>query len=261
MKPFISEFSYGYALTQELAGGILGSLVAAPIFPSLISEGRAGGGYDLQLPIQGRALFLQFKLSDCMINANAREWSFWKKQYYRMYLYSDSKSMQHQLLINLEKLDNDVFYAAPIFHKLEEMNDAYLQKKIFESTVFISPSEIGSLPDSRNHYIVFVPNDSSAYFCSKEPIKIMVNIGKRFVEECMYASKVRNSRIDAKYFRDLLKKLVYILSKAEVPYFNAEEIERHSSRFDASYLRFASSVAYISRAYLNAEFFIVGKRD
>lgn len=43
MKPLVSEFSHGYALTQELVAGRLGPLRGAPIFPSLIEEGWTGG--------------------------------------------------------------------------------------------------------------------------------------------------------------------------------------------------------------------------
>jgi len=47
MTPDISEFSYGFALTHELIALAGEPLRAAPIFPSLIEEGRAGGGYDV----------------------------------------------------------------------------------------------------------------------------------------------------------------------------------------------------------------------
>jgi hypothetical protein len=44
MTPEISEFSYGFALTHELITLAGQPLRAAPIFSSLIEEGRAGGG-------------------------------------------------------------------------------------------------------------------------------------------------------------------------------------------------------------------------
>jgi len=43
MKPQISEFSYGYALTDELIHWHGTNLTAAPIFPSLYQEGQVGG--------------------------------------------------------------------------------------------------------------------------------------------------------------------------------------------------------------------------
>jgi hypothetical protein len=39
MKPMISEFSYGYVLTEELASGRAGPIVGAPVFPTLTAEG------------------------------------------------------------------------------------------------------------------------------------------------------------------------------------------------------------------------------
>src|SRR6266568_1524050 len=64
MRPMLS---YGYALTEELAGGTAGDLMAAPVFPSLYAEGQAGGGWDVMIPYPVTPLFLQFKLSHYMV--------------------------------------------------------------------------------------------------------------------------------------------------------------------------------------------------
>lgn len=64
MLPEISEFSYGFALMNELVGWT--ELSAAPVFPSLIEEGKAGGGYDVKLDWPGAPLYLQFKRSEQM---------------------------------------------------------------------------------------------------------------------------------------------------------------------------------------------------
>lgn len=65
MKAQFSEFSYGFTLTHELAKLSRNKLRAAPEFPSLLEEGKAGGGYDVRLTY-GRPLLLQFKLSEFM---------------------------------------------------------------------------------------------------------------------------------------------------------------------------------------------------
>ena len=57
MKPNISEFSYGYALTDELIHRREININSAPIFPSLYEEGQNGGGYDLFLDRPGLPLF------------------------------------------------------------------------------------------------------------------------------------------------------------------------------------------------------------
>lgn len=71
MKPQISEFSYGFALTNELVGWT--QLSAAPVFPSLLEEGKAGGGYDVQLDLPGVPLYLQFKRSEFLTRSSGRE--------------------------------------------------------------------------------------------------------------------------------------------------------------------------------------------
>jgi hypothetical protein len=116
MRPLLSEFSYGYALTEELAGGALGGLTAAPIFPSLYQEGQVGGGYDLELPLMGAPLYVQFKLSDCMVYRSAAEWDDFGHSYYRMHLRPQRHSEQHQMLCDLEAAGNQVYYVAPYFH-------------------------------------------------------------------------------------------------------------------------------------------------
>src|SRR4051794_37173385 len=71
VTPEISEFSYGFALTNELVGWT--ALKAAPMFPSLIEEGKKGGGYDVKLDAPGKPLYLQFKRAHCMTRRSARE--------------------------------------------------------------------------------------------------------------------------------------------------------------------------------------------
>ena len=59
MTPEFSEFTYGFALTNEILSWE--SLRTVPIFPSLIEEGKKGGGYDVRIDIPAVPLFLQFK--------------------------------------------------------------------------------------------------------------------------------------------------------------------------------------------------------
>ena len=59
MKPLFSEFSYGYAVTEDIVRSN-NPLKAAPIFPSLRNEGTQGG-FDVKLDLPGSPLFLQFQ--------------------------------------------------------------------------------------------------------------------------------------------------------------------------------------------------------
>ncbi|MFN5495695.1 MAG: hypothetical protein ACK5C3_03835 [bacterium] len=170
MHPEISEFSFGYALTESLVAATGRRIRAAPVFPSLIDEGRPGGGYDAQIPFAGYPLFLQFKLSHRMVRDSAAEVKagVLQKPFYRFHLRPARHSQQHQLLLDLEATGAAVFYAAPAFHKLSELDAAYIARKVVERSVFFRPSQIGSLPDDEDHHIAFKPN-GPAYFCSKAP--------------------------------------------------------------------------------------------
>lgn len=168
LKPDISEFSYGYALTEELVRRSGLPLTAAPLFPSLLAEGRAGGGYDVHLPFVGFPLFLQFKLSDCMIRWSAYECQLglYTPDFYRMHLRPLKHSQQHDLLLDLESKGYPVYYAAPHFHLPEELNDAYINNQVISRSVFFRPSEIGRLPDDEKHHVSF-KYGSPAYLFSE----------------------------------------------------------------------------------------------
>src|SRR6266540_2285625 len=178
MRPLLSEFSFGYALTEELASGAFGTLIGAPIFPSLIQEGQPGGGYDLQLPLVGAPLFLQFKLSDCMVYRSANEWHLFNRSYYRMHLRPARHSDQHALLCTLEASGEEVYYVAPYFHRTEELNTHYSNQTVAENSIWFRPSAIGALPDDDDHYIAFERQTPTVYFCSKEhrPLRAKLDI-------------------------------------------------------------------------------------
>jgi len=157
MKPQISEFSYGYALTDELIHWHGTNLTAAPIFPSLYQEGQVGGGYDLMLQRPGLPLFLQFKLADCMVLRSAKEVKdhIFQVPYYRMHLRPTRHSSQHEMLLSLENRGNEVYYSAPAFHTNNDLNNAYFSHQILNRSLWLRPSQIGPIPDDRPHYVAF----------------------------------------------------------------------------------------------------------
>lgn len=168
MKPDISEFSYGFALTDELIHWHGSSITAAPVFPSLYEEGQAGGGYDVMLRRPGLPLFLQFKLSDCMVRSSAKEVKdgLFTVPFYRMPIRPSRLSKQHEMLLELESKGNEVYYSAPAFHTPEELNDAYFNYNVKERSLWLRPSRIGSLQDERDHHVAFTL-PGTPQFCSK----------------------------------------------------------------------------------------------
>jgi len=259
LKPLISEFSYGYALTEELVTGRLGQLTAAPVFPSLISEGRAGGGFDVKIPTRGLPMYLQFKLADYLSNRRAREWNEWQTPYFRVHLHSRGKSDQHKLLIKLERKGNRVFYAAPCFHRLDQLNSAYLSNRVYDSTAFLSPLDIGPLQDDEEHYVAFIENSPSYLFCSKEPRRIKATNGKELFEILSNSLESNTKVLDADFFGQRLQEIIAILSEEELVVPKLEEIAEHYDQLESNRIRYATMLGYMSRAYLNAELYIVAR--
>jgi hypothetical protein len=168
MRPNISEFSYGYAITEELVHWQGTRMTAAPVFPSLYQEGQAGGGWDVMLKRGGIPLFLQFKLSDCMTRQSAYEcqqgWFY--PPFYRMHVRPARFSDQHEMLLDLEKSGEEVYYSAPAFHEPWELDQAYISHQVKQRSIWIRPSFIGPLPDIWDHHVAF-QQPGVKRFCSE----------------------------------------------------------------------------------------------
>jgi len=248
MDPMISEFSYGYALTEELALGRLGRLRGAPLFPSLIEEGRAGGGYDVQLPRIGIPLFLQFKLSHYMRTRGAAERRLFMSPYYRMYLRPLRHSRQHFLLQQLEGRGNEVYYAAPEFYLLDELNDAYLNNRVLERSAFFRPLDI-NLPDDKSHYVVFNKSSPAVWRCSREPFAVPKTSGHDLMASLIDKTEANGQEIDEPLFLSTAQQLKGILLESGMKVTVNENLS--AKRI----------VGYLARAYFEAEVFIVGAEE
>ena len=84
----------------------------------------------LQRP--GMPLFLQFKLSHCMVRSYSKEAKdrVFDPPFYRMHVRPTRHSDQHKMLLELEDKGNEVYYSAPAFHTSVEFNDAYLTHQV-----------------------------------------------------------------------------------------------------------------------------------
>ena len=164
MESEFTEFSYGFALTRELVDTDPASIFSAPVFPSLSQEGQPGGGYDLQLDF-GFFLFLQFKQAEYMIGGQAGEVDLLGLPYYRFGLMPRYRSLQHQMLLELENYGELVFYAAPRFYLQEAFNTAFANSSIIASSIFVQPAAIGPVDDDDQHYVVY--NDAETSFQSE----------------------------------------------------------------------------------------------
>jgi len=255
VKPDISEFSFGYAITESLIRNSPFPLQAAPLFPSLVQEGRAGG-YDVRIPFSGFPLFLQFKLSDCMVRNSAYEsqQGVLYPNFYRMHLRPTRYSQQHPMLLDLEADGNAVYYVAPIFHTNNKLNQTYLNDRMVECSLFIRPSEIGRLPDDNNHHISF-KQSGSIYFCSK-PKKIRERNEKEDFWHQLYELKRENGKIDGseESIKQLLEKLLSVVEKHRYHLAWFKRPEEFSKLIQMPPL---FQIGYITRSILECELFVV----
>ena len=180
MKAEFSEFTYGFSLVNELDRALC--CTAVPIFPSLIEEGKDGGGYDAKLLTKkGKILNLQFKLSDWMKVRSAREYKIaggnLSLPYHRFEITSKRVSRQQELLLVLEDVEPLTFYAAPAFHLNEHINAYWNSSLITQNTVFVKPSSIGELPDLKVHRVCFnaalIQKKRAYFFSDPQEIEIL----------------------------------------------------------------------------------------
>lgn len=258
MKPDISEFSYGYALTDELINWHGTTLTAAPVFPSLYQEGQAGGGYDVMLQRPGLPLFLQFKLSHCMVRGTAQEVKegIFQPPFYRMHLRPARHSDQHEMLLDLENAGNEVYYSAPAFHTSDEFNEAYLLHRVKDRSLWIRPSQIGPLPDNDEHHVAFLLG-STPHICSKaRPLETSGNleefersVGRSFKEKSKMAVQKDTLEHTAHYLAEIAEKHRYISPESK-QYSRVQLAERHP----------LDRIAFYSQVFLDSQLFIVREK-
>lgn len=260
MRSEISEFSYGFALTDELIHSHGVPLTGAPVFPSLYDEGQPGGGWDLRLNRPGIPLFIQFKLSECMTRRNCNEvrQALLPVPCYRMHLRPARFSRQHELLLELEGQGHEVYYTAPAFHKPEELNDSYLNNAVKARSIWIKPSEIGQLPDNRDHHISFQHPDGEWYFCSTPKQLHGKKTFRDFLQDV--GGKVRRQG-DVALTRPELEKLAHDVVEVAEKRPDISLREKQSARrvlVDAPPLK---QISYYASVFLECQLFIINERQ
>ncbi len=270
MDATFTEFSYGYSVTEELATGVLGYQKVRPIFPSLHAEGQPGGGYDVKLPFTGAPLYLQFKRAHFMKRVYSENYDLFNAPYYRMYIMPLRRSPQHELLIQLELIGNDVFYITPEFYTDEKLAEYYTNKSVFYHSNLFLTSDINHLDDDR-HYVAF-DDGPIAWVCSDEPREIKNNIkGREFFKVISSMTLKKSKRIDNSFFDELIDNAISIIEKPTIDYEEPMIDKNEISSFDI--LRKSQSIwresenmsdkarfaGFLARTYFGCELFIVGE--
>lgn len=171
MKMNFTEFSFGYAFTENLVRSSSTAPTAAPVFPNLVQEAQVG--YDVRVNLPGTPIFFQFKLPELMVRETAREIAQYGLSsiavpFFRMPLMRRNLSDQHRHLIRLERTFPDsVFYATPMFPDAASFNAAYGVAGVHLHSALFSPTDIGPLPDDGDHTVSYCLASNVAWRCSE----------------------------------------------------------------------------------------------
>jgi hypothetical protein len=258
MNPGISEFSYGFALTSELIQSPEFGLTAAPVFPSLIEEGRSGG-HDVRLDRPSLPLFLQFKLSHFMQRRTCREVrdAEFEVPCYRMYLRAARLSRQHELLLELEdSAEGEVYYSAPSFHLPEELNNAFLTHQVRARSVWIRPSEIGPLPDDDEHHVSFSDQNPWTMFSTPRRLSVRRRVAELFAG---YATRLRTKRgpPGTEWIENLAESVERIASKRA----DVLRVANHDVLARTRKLQPLDRAAYYASVFLESQMYLVQLRS
>jgi hypothetical protein len=191
-----------------------------------------------------------------MIGRNAREFQkgLFGSPFYRMHLRPRRHSRQHELLLNLERQGELVYYAAPAFHTSNELNQAYLNKEVILSSYFIPPSAIGPLPDDDEHHVALRPR-GDAYLLS-EPLPVRALVGEAFLRKIVAISDEFKDHNLADIVVPLSEKMLGIIEKVRQKPLDFEYL-RSERFYSLSALR---RVAYLARTFFDSEAFVVHRR-
>jgi hypothetical protein len=166
--------------------------------------------------LPGLPLFFQYKLPETMTRNNAAEISTHHLPnlavpFFRMPLMRRDLSRQHQNLMDLEqKFPGTVLYASPSMHNLSQFNLAYKAGRVHERSVFFSPTDIGPLPDVKEHTVAYQHNPPVAYFCS-EPREIKAINYETLAgsaQELFHRPQYRTLESSSRELREMVRTLV-----------------------------------------------------
>jgi hypothetical protein len=161
------------------------------------------------------------------------------------------------MLLELESKGNEVYYVAPAFHELDELNAAYLNHQVRRRSIWIRPTTIGALTDDKEHHVAFqVPGPVRV--CS-EPRKIDMPTDFGSFERHLEAELRRpTKRTDSADDMELLAEQLYEIGQQR------REIgvrQRDAARRELLDRRPVDRVAYYAAMFFGVQLFVVTKRD
>lgn len=175
--------------------------------------------------------------------------------YYQMDLRPTSYSDQHPMLLDLESKGNEVYYVAPVFHLLTELNQAYIRKQVVKRSRFVRPSIIGILPDAKSHSWAFDELGNACLFSEPRPTEAPID-SEQFSRHLLFQFRERGSvAISQSALSKLEEHLISIISQRlgegeQILGFGALQ-ERLSP---------LERISYLARMFLDCAFFVIREK-
>lgn len=113
---------------------------------------------------------------------NATEWDMFNNEYYRFEIYPESKSNQHNLLMDLAGLGHSVYYCAPAFIENNDYIRFHTEWNIADNSVFIPLNDLQRNRGNDEHVVVYKRYPDTYFMCSDSK-KIEGYIGWKSVKD------------------------------------------------------------------------------
>lgn len=243
-----NEREFEFCFNAEFVRKYTNALIGTPIIPSQRMESILG--YDVEFRLRNGhfslSLFLQHKVTSYAkyrSGRNAKFYDCYNGPYYRFPVERLDKTRQHNLLVELAEKGEYVFYCAPIFIGIDELQNYFVHNQVIDHARFFDPKEMGWITDFDQHHVTCDPTGSFGFFHS-DPIKLSTVISwERLTQDLEY------KKINLEYVETLQQKLSQCImavfeAKPSIP----DKIKEKGAVMITS---------YILRRYFNLEWLII----
>jgi len=247
MDPEFSERQFESLFNSEFVSKYKALLSAPPFFPTLNREAFLGYDcrYDFKKGFKAKSLMLQFKVSHFVKNRsrnNVHIYDCYGGAYFRFSVMRRNISKQHKIILKLAKSGKSIFYCAPLFYRLHELNNFFGRNGVINNSRLFNPIGMGDLPDNKQHHVSYDPLGQFGFFHSRNKKTIKVSGWEKIIS----ALELRN--IDEKYLFDFLESLKEVLEEYL-------EFLRLPEKFKNMHVYY--QVNYLLRTYIDISWFLI----
>lgn len=175
--------------------------------PPPAEEARVG--YDAELATNGYPRFFQFKRPDYIEAGRGNQGRCYPdKSYYRINITPHEVSQQQNLLVKLANRGYEVYYVAPIFHDVQQLDMHRNAEQIMEQSIWVPTEDLHLQQRGDRSCITYLPDGD----CIVHPGQTQTRRSEpRY--EYPEGTDVGTRRIDREYYAGLLRDLREIVAQ------------------------------------------------